>query len=276
MEVVDFSVKHGRSDILNVYPFGDLHAGALACAENDAKEEIRMIANDKFGYLVGMGDYADCIIKDDKRFQSNGLASWVEHDNIIPTQLDYVYNLLLPVKDKIICLLTGNHEEAIHDKYQFNFTLELCRKLGVRYAGYQCFINLHTYRTVNNSGTTGNNHSYRIHAWHGDGAAQTEGARMMRLIRLVNDIEADIYLMGHLHAITKHTPDRLVFRNGKVKSERLLAVTTGSWLKGYTQSPDVEHPLSPSYVEKKGYKPSRLGCPVIHIRPEKDIFTEES
>jgi hypothetical protein len=271
MEVVDFYIKHHRPDILNIYPIGDIHAGSVSCAENDIRTQITKILNDPLGYIVGMGDYADCIIKDDKRFQTNGLAKWVESDNIVPSQMDFVYNLLAPVKDKIICLLTGNHEETIHDKYQFNFTLELCRKLNVRYAGYQCFINLHTHR-----GQDSDRHGYRIHAWHGDGAAQTEGARMMRLIRLVNDIEADIYLMGHLHAVTKHTPDRLVYRNGKVKSERLLAVMTGSWLKGYTQSPDIEHPLSPSYIEKKGYKPSRLGCPVIHICPDKDWFTEES
>lgn len=271
MEVVDYFIKHRRPDILNIYPIGDIHAGSIACAEEEAKKQVDKILNDKFGYVIGMGDYADCIIKDDKRFQTNGLAKWVEADNIVESQLNFVYNLFLPVKNKIICLLTGNHEETIHDKYQNNFTLNLARKLGVRYAGYQCFINLHTQRY-----NSQDKHGYRIHAWHGDGAAQTEGARMMRLMRLVNDIEADIYLMGHLHAVTKHTPDRLVCRNGKVKSMRLLATMTGAWLKGYAQSPDLEHPLSPSYIEKKGYKPSRLGCPVIHICPGKDRVTEES
>jgi len=54
-------------------------------------------------------------------------------------------------------------------------------------------------------------HQLIIHSWHGSGAAQTEGARLNRLIRLVNEIEADIYLMGHLHAMTSHTPDIQVF-----------------------------------------------------------------
>jgi predicted phosphodiesterase len=270
MEVVDFTISHRRPDIINIYPIGDIHAGSIACAENEIRKQIEKIKNDPLGYIIGMGDYADCIIKEDKRFQNNGLAKWVESDNIVNSQRKFVSGLFEPVKDKIICLLTGNHEESIHDKYQDNFTLELCRKLGVRYAGYQCFINVQTVRAETSQ------HGYRIHAWHGDGAAQTEGARMMRLVRLVNDIEADIYLMGHFHAVTKHTPDRLVCRNGKVKAERLIAVMTGAWLKGYTQSPDLEHPLSPSYIEKKGYKPSRIGCPVIHICPDKDWFTEES
>ena len=219
-----------------------------------------------------MGDYADCIIKDDKRFQSGGLAKWVEKDNIIQSQLDYVTDLFMPVKDKIICMLTGNHEETIHDKYQNNFTVNLCRNLGVTYAGYTCFIDIRFIRSKNDNGTSSH---CMVHAWHGAGAAQTEGARLMRLMRLVNDIEARIYLMGHLHAITYHTPDRLVCKDGKVKSERLAAVITGSWLKTYTQT-KTDEPVPPSYGEKAGYKPSRLGCPIIHIQPAKDLVTVEA
>ena len=32
------------------------------------------IKNDEKGYWIGMGDYADCILKDDKRFDIQGLA----------------------------------------------------------------------------------------------------------------------------------------------------------------------------------------------------------
>ena len=88
----------------------------------------------------------------------------------------------------------------------------------------------------------------------------------MRLMRLVNDIEADIYLMGHLHAITIHTPDRLRVVNGRVRSVRLAAAICGSWLKTYNQ-PDEGETLDPTYGEQKGYKPSRIGCPIIKIYP---------
>ena len=97
----------------------------------------------------------------------------------------------------------------------------------------------------------------------------------MRLVRLVNDVQADIYLMGHLHAITIHTPDRLTCnRLGRVKSRALIAAITGSWLKTYPQ-PKEDQKLNPTYGEKKGYKPSRIGCPVIHIEPDEDMVTIE-
>lgn len=165
---------------------------------------------------------------------------------------------------------TGNHEEKAHDIHSDDIGKHICDDLGIPYAGYQAFIALTFDRENSNE-----SHRYIIHAWHGDGAAQTEGARVMRLMRLVNEIEAQIYLMGHLHAITLYTPDRLVYRNGKVRNVELIAAMTGSWLKGYTQSPK-DKPLPPNYIEKKGYKPSRIGCPIIHISPQTDTIYAQS
>lgn len=251
--------------------------GSINCAEGELEKQVLKIKNDRMGYWIGMGDYADCIIKDDKRFQQGGLAKWVSSDNIAESQRIRVKEVLKPIASKCICLLDGNHELDIRKKFQYNMTWNLCQDLGVPYGGYQCFISLIFRRTTTiEEPQSGDRHQYIIHAWHGAGAAQTEGARLMRLMRLVNDIEADIYLMGHLHAITAHTPDRLTFRRGKIKSVRLAAVTTGSWLRGYTESPNKEEPLPPSYIEEKGYKPARIGCPIVKIHPDSDLVIVES
>ena len=210
-----------------------------------------------------MGDYADCIIKDDKRFDMGGLAPWVEPDNILRCQSDYLNDLFMPIKEKCIGLLTGNHEEKVHSSYQIDFTRNLAKDLGVPYAGYSCFLMLGFTRAHNSRRV------YKIHAWHGAGASQTEGARIMRLMRLVNDVEAHIYLMGHLHAIAQYTPDRLTCNDGKIHSDSLVAVITGSWLKTYNQN------SVPSYGERAGYKPSRIGCPVITIKPDIGTFQVE-
>lgn len=272
MEVIEKNISYNRPDTFHIYPIGDIHGGSWGCAEDKIKNKIMEIKNMENSYVIGMGDYLDCVVKDDKRFSSGGLAEWMKdkQDDIIETQRKWAVNLFEPVKDKIICMLCGNHEETIHDKHQDDIAKHLCDDLGVHYGGYQTFISLTFDRENSNE-----SHRYIIHAWHGDGAAQTEGARLMRLMRLVNDIEAHVYLMGHLHAMTSHTPDRLVLRNGKIKSIELQATMTGSWLKGYTQSPKGKR-LPPNYIEKKGYKPSRIGCPVIHITPDTDTITIES
>ena len=97
----------------------------------------------------------------------------------------------------------------------------------------------------------------------------------MRLMKLVNEIQADIYLMGHLHDIVMKIPHRLKCVNGRIKSLPLVATMTGSWLTAYTQ-PKADVQMGVSYAEKKGYMPNRIGCPVIHINPDKEIITVES
>lgn len=213
-----------------------------------------------------------CILKNDPRFDMDGLAPWVKKGNIVESQRKRVVNALKPLAEegKIIALGTGNHEEDIHLRHQFDMTRNICADLGVPYAGYQCFVVLLFKRRGSNE-----SHQFIWHSWHGAGAAQTEGARVMRLVRLVNDIQAHIYTMGHLHAMTSHTPDRLIYSRGRVKSIRLVATITGSWLKTYNQPKEGEE-LNASYGERKGYKPSRIGCPIINIRPEPEEITVES
>ena len=228
-----------------------------------------IIKNESDALWVGMGDYADCILKNDPRFDIGGLAPWVKPDNIVESQRKWVKELLAPISSKCLGLLTGNHEETIHLRYENDITRNLCDDLKVPYAGYACYIALSFKRAETAC------HRSLIHAWHGAGAAQTEGARLMRLMRLVNEIQADIYLMGHLHAMTQHTPDRLLYSNGRIKSSKLVATITGSWLRAYTQ-PRKGQQLNASYAEIKGYKPSRIGCPKVIIKPDKGEFSIES
>lgn len=260
MQVIEHQIEYTRPDTFYIRPIGDIHIGSLHCAENDVAEELSNTKKNNF--IIGMGDYFDAILKNDKRFDMEGLAPWVEKGNILESQRKRLKALFEPYKSNILCMLTGNHEETIHLHHQDDVTRNLCDDLGVTYAGYSCYLILKFKRK--NSGEV---HQYIIHAWHGSGAAQTDGARLNRLTRLVNDIQADIYLMGHLHAMTQHTPDRLMYRNGKIKSIKLAATITGSWLKAYTMNQPA------SYAERQGYKPSRIGCPVIQICPDKDEFS---
>jgi hypothetical protein len=225
-------------------------------------------------YWIGMGDYADLITKNDKRFDAGGLASWVKPDDIIESQRKWLVDLFKPIASKCLGLLSGNHEETIHLNHQDDLARHLANDLGIRYAGYSCFIKLDFTKSKTLLLNSGWVYGCVIHAWHGAGAAQTEGARLMRLMRLVNDIQADIYLMGHLHCMGQYTPDRLVLKNGRVKSVKLAAAMTGSWLKAYAQ-PHEDEDITPGYAEMKGYKPSRIGCPIVHIYPNKQEFSIE-
>jgi predicted phosphodiesterase len=258
VEVIEKAITYRRPDVFKIYPIGDCHLGTVHCAETKLKAKLTEIAQDKNAYIIGMGDYADSITERDPRWNSQEIAEWVERDNIIECERKRVITLFKPVKDKIITLLTGNHEETIHKHHNNNFTKNICEDLGVPYGGYSCFIRLYFRRSSKAS------RQYTFHCWHGAGSAQTEGARLMRLKRLVKEMVADCYLMGHLHTITHDITDRLALRNHKIKAIPQIATITGSWLKTYTQGSSI------SYAEMAGYKPSHIGCPVILIEPDAD------
>lgn len=238
--------------------------GSNEAYENALRRKVTECANrGKFGIALGGGDWADCITTKDKRWRGNGVADWVEISNIVDSQRRRCNEIFRPLKEEgqLIAIGTGNHEEDIHRKYDDDIIRNLCRDMNVPYAGYQSFIVLRFIRAQKIM------HLLTIHSWHGSGSAQTEGARLMRLVRLVNDIEADIYLMGHLHAMTCHTPDRLIVRHGRIRSIKLAATICGSWVKTYNQ-PDEGEIQDPTYGEERGYKPSRIGMPIIKIIPD--------
>ena len=278
MEVIVKEINYKRPDVFRLYPFFDPHLGAVESAESALKRKVNECADlGNLGLALGGGDWLDCITHNDKRFSMNGLAPWVQKSNIVESQRRKAREIFQPITDEKqwLGIGTGNHEEAIHFYHDDDVVRNLCDDMKVPYAGYQTFYILKFRRGGKMT------HSVKIHAWHGAGAAQTEGARLSRLTRLVNDIEADIYLMGHLHTITTYTPDRLTVLNGRVRSIRLAAAICGSWLKTYNQ-PDKGDIQDPTYGEIKGYKPSRIGMPIIRITPDnyndphKDQFVIES
>jgi len=278
MEVIEKNIPYSTASTVNpetfrIYPIGDIHAGSLHCAEKDIKAKVQQVTETDNAYVILMGDLADCILKDDKRFDIGGLAPWVKKDNILESQRRWLGELLEPLatQGKILGSLTGNHEEKTHLHQQYDFTRNLCSDLSIPYAGYSAFFVLTFDRENSNE-----SHQFIIHAWHGSGAAQTEGARVMRLMRLVNEIgSARAYLMGHLHCISTYHCDRLSYYRGRVKSQPIIATTTGSWLKAY-QQPHKDEEFTPSYPEIAGYKPSVIGCPVINITPQTDTLSIES
>ncbi len=270
MEVIERVIEYKWADTFSIFPIGDIHLGSIDSCELEVSDQMQKIVKVPRSLVIGMGDYADCITKNDPRFTVSGLADWVTKDDVVESQRKHVVDLFKPLGNRVLAMLAGNHEEEIHLRHQDDIIRHICDDLEVPYGGYSCYIVL-TFKRVNSN----ESHQYVIHAWHGSGAAQTEGARLNRLLRLVNEVEARIYLMGHLHCMAQYTPDRLFYRNGRVRSIKLAAATTGSWLKAYNQ-PNEGQMLNPSYAEKKGYKPSRIGCPVIHIKPETDEVTVEA
>ena len=253
-----------RQDIFTIHPLGDIHAGSIFCVEENIKRQVNIIKGDPFALWWGMGDYCEAITPTDKRWDIKAVAPWVEQQNIAESQRQWVRSLFEPIKDKCLGLLIGNHEETIRLRNYQDIQLDLCRDLGVKNLSYSCFLRIYFERESSNSVFT-----VTCHLEHGSGAAQTEGGKMMRLVKGMAAFDADIYAMAHLHDIKTNTIPYLYLSQKeplKIKQRVKVGAITGSWFKAYMESP------YPSYAERHGYTPTVIGCPTFTIIPDKEII----
>lgn len=273
MEVIEKTIEHRRPDKFYFYPLGDFHLGVVHCAEEELKQKVYEIKHNSRALWLGMGDYADCITPSDfKRWDGRILAGWMKgkEDNIGPTQVRKVNEILSPIWNKCLGLIEGNHDENIRKYNHYNFMDELLilanKKYEVPYAGVQCLVRLNFKRDNSNDV-----HDYIIHARHGEGSARTSGARALAVLRMSETtVNAIITLMGHLHGQeSPDIPQRLILRSGKIKSFDAIATMTGAWIKAYMQG------VPPCYLERWGSKPSVIGCPRIVLEPDKNLMTLE-
>lgn len=277
MEVIEKTIVYKRPDRFYLYPLGDLHLGVIHCAEDLLREKVSEIKNNRNAYWLGMGDYADCITPSDfKRWDGRILAPWMKgnEDNIGPTQVRKVDEILSPIWHKCLGLIEGNHDESIRKFNHYDFMKELLllanKKHNVPYGGVSCFVRLNFDRG-------GHKHDFIIHARHGEGSARTSGARALAVLRLSQSmVNAHITFMGHLHGQeSPDIPQRLLLQRGKIKAFATLATMTGSFLRTYMQG------VPPMYLERWGTPPSTLGSPRIALIPntgemilEKSMITQ--
>ncbi|KKL49050.1 hypothetical protein LCGC14_2319410 [marine sediment metagenome] len=265
MEVKEVWIKYrSRKAEYHIYPIGDIHAGVKHCAEAMIRKRIREIQDDPMALVIGMGDYADYVTPNDKRWDDDVVSIWVDKGDIGKSQEDWVVELFRPIKSKIMGLLSGNHEQSIRLSNNTRVHGHICERLGVTDLGYTAYVRI-TFTRSNGS-------AYRVTCFftHGSGWAITKGAKLNKLQRVMDSFEADIYAVGHMHDIITDTKPYLALNEaGELKQREKVGAITGSWFKTYEQG------VPASYGERKVYPPTSLGAPIFTIIPDKKILSVE-
>jgi hypothetical protein len=209
--------------------------------------------------MIGTGDYLDLIVKtDQKRFTGTALddESLKNIDNLIGFNIDRIVDELRPLKDKILGLATGNHEEEIKKRHSIDVTKTICDRLDVPYLGYSFF-----YRLTVKKKRGGLKRNCIIYGHHGFGGGRKPGASVNKLIDAITSYDADIILSGHDHYKigTRHTRMGIT-PSGKPKLVRkpVVVARTGTFLKTCMEG-DI------TYSERMGYPPTDLGVVRIDI-----------
>ena len=276
-------IWHGsRTDEIKLVYFSDLHWLAKACAEGAVRKQIAEILEDPYTFWIGGGDYGEFIgFGDTKRFDPDAVADHVKVSDL--GQLgrmtyEQIAGLFRPIKHKCLGLTVGNHEKQyMRRMQQEDLHGWLCTELEVPNLGYSCFLDVVFCRTegwklpvlMSKRPLRRGEHrhisteTFRVFCHHGAGAAQTKGGKINRLVKFMENFEADIYFMGHVHDQmgVRTTPLTANKDCTELISITKLGVISGSFLKTYAQGVIT-------YGEQKGYSPVTLGAAWVKIRPD--------
>jgi hypothetical protein len=221
---------------------------------------IAAIRDDPKSYWIGMGDFFDLIGWTDNRFDPTQIHDTHKNayfERLGLSMVDYGVKKFGPIAHKCVGLLEGNHEWKYENKTDEVIVEALADKLHIPYMGYSCFRDIVFQNSQREE-------RFRIAAHHGAGWARTTGGKVNRLIAFMNSFEADIYIMGHIHAKMDHEQSKIAANEDCTELNQVvrLGVVSGSFNRGYLEGNKA------GYVERALLPPAALGAPYITIVPD--------
>ena len=218
----------GKGDVI-VYPVFDVHLGAQGCMEEDFRNFINEVAVDPQAYVVIGGDMID-----------NGTRNSVTNvfrATMRPSeQKREMANILAPIRDKILCFTSGNHERRFNKDADDNPLYDIAAKLDLEHLYREDLAWLHmqlgTNKSIGGGRSAGKDRqSYSVIVSHGAGGGMLTGGAVNRVERLPHD--ADVLITGHTHNPFATFPARLTGNliNNNVYALTQLNIKATSWLK---------------------------------------------
>ena len=176
-------------------------------------------------------------------------------------QLKQCVMLFQPIKDKILCITHGNHENRIYKQDGLDITHLMAAQLGIE-ERYSPTTALLFYPSWQRPEAHQAHLLHRLcHAWSRGG--RREGGKINRLADLAGIVDADIYIHAHTHfpAVFKEGFFRTdVVNSTAVMVDKLFVNTAASLNYG-------------GYGDVQGYRPSSLDNPTIYLDGRKKRVT---
>lgn len=235
-------ILHDFTGDVTIYPIADVHLGAMEHAETEWQEFIKKV-EDEDAKLILDGDLLNNGVRTCKF--ANPFEEKLRPRDAKRRMVEY----LEPVKDKILCVVSGNHERRTYKDDDQDLTYDICSKLDIEhlYRENIAYMKIGIGKRKNGSGR--NRVVYTFAVTHGSGGGIYTGASVNRNERFGNAIDgADCLVVGHSHKGFVTKPSKIVIDSNKniVKMSHYTVVSCVSWLNygGYA----ARGMLLPAYV----------------------------
>ena len=247
---------------LEIHTFADEHIGDEHCDIKRLLTRIDYVKNTPNAYCILNGD-----ILDNATRTSIGDVYMQEFDPM--GQLEKAVEMFSPIKDKILCITHGNHENRTYKKEGINLSRLIARQLGLdeKYTPTSAVLFIRFGKASNGKKETNGSGKvrkicYTVYTLHGSGGGRKEGAKAIRLADMASIIDTDIYIHSHTHLpmVMKQAFHRIDTQNSTVACVDKLFVNTAANLK------------YGGYGEAGEFKPSSMETPIIYLNGTKKEF----
>jgi hypothetical protein len=225
---------------VRIVPIADGHYGSPFFSEPHLNRTINYILKTKRVFAVLVGDLLESSLRTSKGDIYKQVGTPQE-------QRDWMIKKLEPIKDKILGMTSGNHEDRIYKEVGIDISADIAKALGVPYRNEGIALKI-SFGSGNNR-TPDRPYVYYLYATHGYGGARTKSAKAVKVERLGSWVHSDIYIMAHDHVVniapdvyllpdprTKTDP-ATGFRTGVFTAHRKILVKANAFLKwgGYSE-----------------------------------------
>lgn len=224
-------------DKVTIIPIADVHIGDKLANLKLLKEALQRIKEEPNTFTIINGDLCNMALKNSK--------SDVYSDQLSPMeQVLTATELLEDIKNKILVISSGNHEDRTMKETNIDVTRLIAKQLGIeeRYADAWWYLYL-TFGKDNK----GRAITYGITGLHGYGGGRKSGGKINRLEDMSQVVIADLYLMSHTHKpiSTKNCIYVPYYQSKSLSKQEMYYLMTNSFLES-----------DGGYAEKMGLAPS--------------------
>lgn len=246
-----------------IIPISDVHFGDPRFSLSHFKRTLKFIEDTPYAYCFLNGDLLDTALP-------SSVSDTFQQVKTPRQQRDWMIKQLIPIKDKVLGVASGNHENRIYKHTSFDPSADIAEALCVPYRAEGMLLKVSF--GSGNSGHAEKQFVYFGYFTHGYGGARTSGAKLVKGERQSTYLHADFYVMSHDHLSQAMPavyliPDQRTtvdkdtgFETGKVVSKNKKIIKSNAYVKWG------------GYAETGGFAPSDLSTTIIKFAGNGEDF----
>lgn len=223
--------KIETNDDIKIYPIFDVHLGAAEHMERAWSQFCVDILEDPNAYIILGGDLVNNATK-------TSVSNVYEEVMRPREQKRIITEMLTPLRERILCAVTGNHERRSMRDVDSDITYDIMCKLDLEhlYRTNMAFMKVNLGKQKNDNGGWTNSDMRPVYVFcvtHGAGGGMLTGGNVNRNERLSYVMDGiDVFVAGHSHKPWVTQPSKIVVdaRAGTVTTRPFKVVSATSWL----------------------------------------------